>query len=233
MVVPVDEAWVYGVPQTYVDALLAVDAAVVVIPPTAIAESVMARLDGLVLSGGPDVAPSRYGAATVHPTVTPSDRDDAELSVLRAALARELPVLGICRGAQLLTVHFGGALHQHLPDALGHDLHSPGGEMGTHRVRFADRTPLHDIYGSSQILNSFHHQGIADTGEMVACAWAEDGLVEAVRHPALPLVLGVQWHPEKNVEDRALFRWFVNQCVERHQGDGATAEMREFHGHRP
>jgi putative glutamine amidotransferase len=228
----VAESPVYGVPRTYVDALVAVDAAVVVIPPVETAESAVARLDGLVLSGGADVEPSRYGATTIHPAVKPSDRDDAELAVLRAALACGLPVLGVCRGVQLLTVHFGGALHQHLPDALGHDTHCPGGEMGTHRVRFAGGTALHDIYGASQVVNSFHHQGIADTGALVACGWAEDGLVEAVRHPGLPLVLGVQWHPEKNIEDRALFRWFANQCADRHQVDSAPAEMRESHGHR-
>lgn len=239
----IDEKTAYGVPQNYVDALASVDAAVVILPPVASSAAAVTRLDGLVLSGGSDIHPSRYGASSLHPTLRLSDRDEAELAVLRAALAAGMPVLGVCRGLQLLAVHFGGTLHQHLPDAIGHDGHSPGNQVGSHQVRFAPDSVFAEIYGAGLVVNSFHHQGVLDTGELIACAWAEDGLVEGVRHPEKPLVCGVQWHPEKDSDGRRLFRWFVEALagasVPRQQMNpgalraGSGADVEEINGHRP
>lgn len=230
-IVPAEESPVYGVPQTYVDALAAVGASAVIIPPVPHSASAVRRFDGLLLSGGPDLSPALYGATAMHPALKLGDRDNAELDVLRAALDAGLPILGVCRGMQLLAVHFGGTLHQHLPDAMGHDRHCPDGRMGVHGVRFSDATLVNDIYGPNRQVNSFHHQGVADTGVLVACGWADDGLVEAVQYPDLPFVLGVQWHPEKSDLDRELFRRFVDRCrptvpAPRHDPQSPTQKRR-------
>jgi putative glutamine amidotransferase len=170
---------------------------------------VLARLDGLVLTGGPDVGPERYGAGAHPATEAAPGRDAAELVLLRAAFARDLPVLGVCRGMQLMVAAAGGRLHQHLPELAELGEHRRGdGSYATHDVRTVDGTRCRDILGPALAVNSHHHQGIDDPGALKVAALAADGLVEAVEDPGRRFWLGVQWHPE-DMPDKRLFAALV------------------------
>jgi putative glutamine amidotransferase len=162
-------------------------------------------LDGLVLAGGPDLSPDFYGAEPGPLTVTRPDRDRAEMLLARRALDMEVPVLGICRGMQLLVVAAGGTLHQHLPDVLGHERHRPApGVYGEHEASFEPGSRIAGLMGDDLAIRCFHHQGLADAGNLTVTGRAEDGLAEAVEDPDHRFVLGVQWHPEV-VRDERLF----------------------------
>jgi putative glutamine amidotransferase len=167
-------------------------------PDEAGAPDLVRRLDGLVLSGGADVEPARYGATPHALTVTRPDRDAGELAVLAAALDADLPVLGVCRGMELLVVAYGGSLHQHLPDLLDDSpRHQPGpGVYGSHPARFAPGSRAARIFGGQAEINSYHHQGVADPGRLTVTGWADDDVIEAVEDPGRRFVFGVQWHPE-------------------------------------
>lgn len=178
------------------------------------AGTVLDAVDGLVLTGGGDVDPARY-AASPHPsTGAPrADRDAWELALAEHALARDLPLLAICRGMQVLNVALGGDLLQHLPDAVGSDIHCPVvGEHGRHAVALAPGSRLAGMVGTRTTVATYHHQGVHALGHgLQACGWADDGLVEAVELPGRRWVLGVQWHPEA-YEGHELFRAFVAAC---------------------
>jgi putative glutamine amidotransferase len=181
--------------------------------PTA---ATLAGLDGLVLTGGGDVEPERYGEVRRPETggVDP-ERDRWELALVQQAFAAALPVLGICRGVQVINVACGGTLFQDLADVTPqqHLVPHPRDEA-VHTVRILGGSRLSMVEDATWVgVNSIHHQAINRLGEdLVATAWAEDGLVEAVEHPTLP-VLGVQWHPE-NLQHlpahRELFSWLVD-----------------------
>ena len=185
----------------------------VLLPPVAGVAHAVDRCDGVLLSGGPDVAAERYGAAA-HPRTVAAhpDRDAAELAVLDRALAVGLPVLGVCRGAQLLNVGLGGTLHQHLPDVVGHDGHNPTPGVFTDvdvRLDPAGRVcaTLGTGAGAGAALRvrCHHHQAVDRLAPgLAATAWAPDGTVEALEDPARPFVVGVQWHPEEDAADRRL-----------------------------
>lgn len=166
--------------------------------------SLLDRCQGLVLSGGEDVDPSLYGEPPLPGLgVTNPARDDAELLVLELALERELPILAICRGCQLVNVHFGGTLYQDLtlqrPGALEHGQEEPW-SLRTHQVWIDPDSELARITGAEElVINSFHHQGIKGIGEgLRVVAEAEDGTIEAIERPGSSAwFLGVQWHPER------------------------------------
>ncbi|GAA3301016.1 gamma-glutamyl-gamma-aminobutyrate hydrolase family protein [Dactylosporangium vinaceum] len=191
------------VPEAYVRMVRAAGARAVVIPPDDLggredAAGLVERLDGLLLAGGADIEPGRYGAEAHPSTVTRPDRDAGELAVLHAALAVDLPVLGVCRGAELLAVAYGGSLIQHLPDVLGNGRHQPApGVYGVHPARFAAGSCAERVFGAADEVNSYHHQGIDSAGGLTVTGWADDDVVEAVEDPARRFVLGVQWHPEE------------------------------------
>jgi putative glutamine amidotransferase len=204
-------------PDRYVTKVAAAGAVPVLLPPIARIDEVIGALDGLVLSGGGDIDPARYGAERdPHCGPASADRDDAELALLDAALARRLPVLGICRGLQVLNVALGGSLHQHLPDLVGNDSHSPDpGGYGAHEVSVAPGSRLAAILNRTDLTDhlpvvvpTHHHQAIdrLATG-LAATAWATDGTIEAVElDPAeQPFAVAVQWHPEAG-DDLSLFR---------------------------
>jgi putative glutamine amidotransferase len=205
------------VERAYGEAIVAVGGAPRLLPcetpPTG--ES-LAGLDALLLSGGGDVEPGRYGAIRRDTTGgVDEDRDDWEIALVRQALAAALPVLGICRGCQIINVACGGTLFQHLPDvtAQPHLIPHPRHET-VHTVRIRPGSRLSALETSSCIgVNSIHHQGIDTVGsDLVPSAWSDDGLVEAVEHVTQP-VLGVQWHPENLLHlpaHRALFAWLVD-----------------------
>lgn len=208
-------------PQTYVSMLRTAGARVVLLPPeqgldAAAAADLLGRLDGLVVAGGVDVQPSRYGAAA-HPTVQVPrpDRDDAELALVQAAVSMDLPLLGVCRGMQVMAVQAGGALEQHLPERLQHDLHSPArGVYGSHPVRTAEGSLLRGILGEQAVVPSYHHQGVLSAPGYTPCAWAPDGVLEAFEAPQARWRVGVQWHPEVG-DDPALFRSLVAAAARR------------------
>ena len=198
-------------PLSYVRAVHASGGRAVLVTADDPGTDVLDVLDGLVLAGGSDVDAARYGERP-HPTsqVRP-ERDEAELLLLRAALDRDLPVLGICRGMQLMAVAHGGKLHQHLPEALGTDSHRPigGPRFGEHLVRLEPGSLCHRLLGDTVAVNSFHHQGVRDPGGLVATGWCpDDGLIEAVEDPARRFTVGVQWHPE-DTPDHRLFAALV------------------------
>jgi len=137
--------------------------------------------------------------------------------LMRAAIAEGLPMLGICRGIQLMAVAYGGRLHQHLPDVLGHHGHRPlhGPKFGEHAVRLRPGSRAAGILGDTVMVNSFHHQGVADPGRLAATGWSpEDDLIEVVEDPAPPFAIGVQWHPE-DTNDFRLFAALVEAAAYR------------------
>jgi gamma-glutamyl-gamma-aminobutyrate hydrolase PuuD len=179
-------------------------------------DALVRRLDGLVLTGGPDVDPARYGAEP-HPRSQPPrlERDERELALIDAAGRCGLPLLAICRGMQLLNVARGGTLVQHLPEVVGHDDHNPTpGAFSTHRVRIEPGSSLHKALGwDARDVPTHHHQGIDRLAEgLSAVAWAEDGTIEAIEDPTKPFLTGVQWHPEAD-DNRAVFESLVRAAA--------------------
>lgn len=167
------------------------------------AEAVVARLDGLVVSGGPDVEPVRYGAVPEPECGPPNpERDAWELALIEAALTRRVPLLGICRGMQLLNVALGGTLVQHLEGHRG----GPG-EFAEHPVRPLAGTRLAQVLPEPVSVPTYHHQSLGELGDkLLPGAYAEDGTVEAVELPGSehPFVLAVQWHPEEGEDTRVM-----------------------------
>jgi putative glutamine amidotransferase len=202
-------------PQNYADQVAAAGGAPVLLPPVAGAEGAVARLDALILSGGPDIEPCRYGADADPRTVgVRPDRDAAEIAMFRAALAAGVPVLGVCRGMQLMNIAVGGTLIQHLPDAVGHDGHCPTpGMMARHEVTVGPSGRLSELLGTGPLtVPTHHHQGVDVLGTgLTATAWSADGLVEAVELDG-PFALGVQWHPEAG-DDLRLFRALIVEAL--------------------
>ncbi len=210
--------------MSYMRALDGVGALPVVLPPlgTHTVAPLVERLDGICLSGGPDLDPAEYGEAR-DPQLGPTwrDLDRFELELARRADERGLPVLGICRGAQTLNVARGGSLCQHVgPEGDGRFAHrqSVAGERPTHAVEIEPQSALARALGATELeVNSFHHQAVRDLGrDLRAVAWAPDGVVEGIEDPTRPLYLGVQWHAELHGDreaERRLFTTFVRAAV--------------------
>lgn len=200
-------------PRTYLDVVVRAGGYPVLLPPLAEVDAgVLGALDGLVLSGGGDVDPARYGAAP-HPRTggTSALRDTAEETLLRAALAADVPVLGVCRGMQVLNVALGGTLVQHLPEVVGHEGHRPQpATFGRTRVRLADGSLPGRLLGGEIEVECYHHQAVDVLApELVPVGRADDGTVEAVELRGPRFALGVQWHPEVAGEDCRLFEALV------------------------
>jgi putative glutamine amidotransferase len=213
-----------ALPMAYVRAVHASGGRAVLITPDDPDADVLDHLDGIVLTGGADVDPAQYGEAAHPATYLKPYRDTAELLLLRAALAADLPLLGICRGMQLMAVDAGGRLHQHLPDLLGHQNHRPApGKAGEHRVDIAAGSLAQKILGDELTVNSLHHQGVADPGRLTATGWCPaDELIEVVEDAAREFALGVQWHPEDTTDFR-LFAALVEAAREgRSRRSGST-----------
>lgn len=182
-------------------------------PSASAADEVLERVDALVTAGGRDVDARRYGAAP-HPAADPPapERDEWELALTRAALDRGTPLLGICRGAQVLTVALGGTLVQHVPDLPGVGAHRLGpGEFAHHTVRTVAGSRLAGVLGSTAAVSCYHHQAVAEVpAGLRATAHAEDGVVEGVETPGDRFVVGVQWHPEQTLDDLRLMQALVH-----------------------
>jgi len=203
-------------PAVYFQGVTAAGGVAVLLPPQPvdpdIAERVLDGLDGLLITGGKDVDPAAYGQQPHPATDEPGRQRDAwEFTLLDAALKRELPVLGICRGAQVLNVARGGTLHQHLPDVIGHGGHRAGNAVFSKLpVRTVPGTRLAALVGESVDAQCYHHQAVAELGEgLMVSAWDADGVIEALELPGDGFVLAVQWHPEESLDDLRLFSAIV------------------------
>lgn len=222
--------WVLN--ESYADAVVAAGGVPVILPSIpGSAAAMLARLDGVLFSGGADIDPARFGATDVHPTTYGIDhrRDAFELEMTEQAVAAGVPVLGICRGIQLINVALGGTLIQDVgsesrPDStVAHRQHEIGlahHEVG-HAATLADHPRIRAVYGSATVgVNSFHHQALDRVApSLEAVAWSPDGLVEAVVGAGDAFVLGVQWHPElmfrAHPDQLAPFRSLVDAARER------------------
>jgi len=197
------------VPYDYVRAVERAGGRAVLVPPDDEGnEEVLDALDGLIFSGGNDMEPGVYGADPHTATNgTNPERDLGELALLTAALERDLPVLAICRGFEVLNIARGGDLVQHLPDVVGHEEHRETlGEFSEHGVRVDPSSRIGEVRGP---VMSHHHQGIGKIGDgLREVAWADDGTVEGIEDPEKPFVVGVLWHPEAG-EDQRLFEQLV------------------------
>lgn len=194
-------------PADYARAVQATGGIPVLLPPVApydqVATDVVSRLDGLIITGGADVNPAAYRQAAHARTGAPRlDRDSWEFALLDAAAARALPTLGICRGMQVMAVHAGGTLIQHVPDVVSSVQHDPGGDAyGRTSVRVEPGSQLATLLGGREInVPCHHHQAVADHPGFVATAHAADGLLEAIEDPSVRFRLAVQWHPEVDPE---------------------------------
>ena len=205
------------VPLGYVQAIEAAGGRALLVPPSRDGiEETLDVLDGLLFSGGADLDPAVYGADS-HPETNGlrPDRDAGELALLAAALERDLPLLAVCRGSQVLNVALGGDLVQHLPDVVGDEKHRRTlGVFSDHDVDVEPGSVLGSLIGDRAPVKSHHHQGFGRLGEgLRTAARADDGTIEALEAPDRRFALGVLWHPEAG-EDRRLFEELVRQAAE-------------------
>jgi len=204
------------VPYDYVRAVERAGARALLVPPADDGvEETLDALDGLLFSGGSDLDPDLYDQEPHDETfgVAP-ERDRAELALLEAALARDMPVLAVCRGSQVLNVARGGDLVQHLPDVVGDDKHKhTPGTYADHDITLEQGTRLAEVLGGHAPVKSHHHQGFGRVGDgLRVAAHAEDGTIEAVEDPSHRFAFGVLWHPEEG-EDLRLFEELVRAAA--------------------
>jgi putative glutamine amidotransferase len=202
-------------PASYVEGVNRAGGVAVLLPPqpidTDIAERMLDGLDGLIITGGRDVDPASYGQrphpATDEPDAANRERDALEFALVDGAIRRGVPLLGICRGAQVINVALGGTLHQHLPDVIGHTHHQQGNAVfSTSAVRTVPGTRLAALIGDSSDAQCYHHQAVDRLGDgLIVSAQDTDGVIEAVELPGANFVLAVQWHPEERLDDLRLF----------------------------
>jgi putative glutamine amidotransferase len=229
-----------GVNASYVKSVVAGGGVPLILSPLlapSLAARALARVDGLLLTGGEDIHPAWYHAEPSKHLYPPSrERDLFELALFAAARQMQLPILGICRGIQLINVALGGTLYQDLPsERPGNVDHNPSAERTarTHAIRLAPGSRAEAALGPASLtVNSFHHQAIKDLAKgLVATGWTEDGLIEAVETaPGTPWLLAVQWHPEEMFADgsapeQGLFRGLVEEASRR-EGEAVEASGR-------
>jgi gamma-glutamyl-gamma-aminobutyrate hydrolase PuuD len=211
------------VPASYVRAVTRAGGVPLLVPPGAAYDETLDSVDGLVFSGGSDLDPELYGEQA-HPETNGwvRERDDFELGLMQAALARDVPLLAICRGSQVLNVALGGDLEQHVPDRVQSDLHKETpGVFAEHDVAVLRGTTLATILGDRADVKSHHHQGYGELGSgLREAARAADGTVEALEDPTRRFTVGVLWHPEEG-EDLALFEALVREAAEHHESKRA------------
>jgi putative glutamine amidotransferase len=216
------------IPADYVQAVERAGGRPLLVPPSEDGiDETLAALDGLVFSGGSDLDPDLYGQEP-HPETlgVREERDCAELALLTAALERDLPVLAICRGSQVLNVARGGDLVQHLPDVVGDEKHKhTPGTFADHDVTVEPGTRLESLLGDHAPVKSHHHQGLGRLGDgLRVTARAEDGTIEAVEAADRRFALGVLWHPEAG-EDMKLFEALVEEAARYREQSGVESGL--------
>jgi gamma-glutamyl-gamma-aminobutyrate hydrolase PuuD len=206
------------VPASYVRAVTRAGGVPLLVPPGASYDETLDSVDGLIFSGGSDLDPELYGEEA-HPETDGwvRERDDFELGLMLAALARDVPLLAICRGSQVLNVALGGDLEQHVPDRVQTNVHKETpGVFADHDVAVLPETKLSSILGDRADVKSHHHQGYGELGAgLREAARAPDGTVEALEDPTRRFTLGVLWHPEEG-KDLALFEALVREAAAYH-----------------
>ena len=208
-----------SLPAQYLDSVTRAGGIGVLLPPqplsAAQARDIVSRLDGLLLTGGADIDPSRYGEelSPQHEGFE-TVRDASEDALLTAALEGDLPVLGICRGAQMLNVHLGGTIHQHLPDVVGHDRYrKPGQSFTPEEITISPGSLLSEALGGELTVMGpvQHHQAINRVADgLVVTARGFDSVVQGIEHPGYRFCLAVQWHPEEDASDDRLVAALIN-----------------------
>ena len=213
-----------SLPVQYLDTVTRSGGTAVLLPPQPFdaeqARDVISRVDGLLLTGGADIDPARYGQPVdARHEGFEALRDASEDALLAAALEADIPVLGICRGAQMLNVHLGGTLHQHLPDVVGHDRYrTPGARFHPEPVSISPDSRLAESLGGAVEINGpvEHHQAIDEVAPgLVVTARGGDGVIQAVEWPGKRFVVAVQWHPEEDASDDRLVRGFISEIQRR------------------
>ena len=203
-------------PAQYVEAVTRSGGIALLLPPQEVsseqAAEIIRRLDGLLVTGGADINPARYGQETHPETAEPEDlRDNFEDALLTAALENGVPVLGVCRGAQMINVHLGGTLHQHLPEVVNHDRYRVGdGVFHAEEMTLSEGSELHRLLGSHAAGHVYHHQAIDQVAPgLTVTARGFDGTIQGIERAGEPWCLAVQWHPEENLEDVRVFRGLI------------------------
>jgi putative glutamine amidotransferase len=219
-------------PWTYVTSIRNSGGRPVLLPPggdASEAAATVAVLDGIVIAGGGDINPAIYGAAA-HPRTdaTAPDRDSWEFAVAEAAVRQGVPLLGICRGMQMLNVACGGTLLQHVPDLVGHEEHSgPADGFGLHKIRVTSGTVMQSVLPGGEYFDvpTHHHQAVDRVGAgLVAVAWAGDGIIEGIESTTPgEFLLGVQWHPEQG-DDPRLFGALI-EAAEMHYAERTMSSL--------
>ncbi|WP_144790332.1 gamma-glutamyl-gamma-aminobutyrate hydrolase family protein [Kocuria palustris] len=216
------------VPSAYVEAVASAGGAPMLLPPVGIDAAALDVLDGLIIIGGPDVDPAHYGAEP-HPETDPKPlRDAFEIELTRAAMDRGLPVLAICRGAQILNVALGGTLHQHLPEITdrAHEYRPAPGEYGRVEFSTAPGSICRTLLGERAWSPCYHHQSLDRVADgLTVTASADDGTIEAVETADGSWVVGVQFHPEENRGDPRLFEGFVDALRGRDVSRASAADQ--------
>lgn len=206
-------------PRTYPDTVVRAGGIPVLLPPIGTGfAALVARLDGLLLSGGADVDPARYQQSPhAETTGLRPDRDTYEFALLAEAMAANLPILAVCRGMQVLNSALGGTLRQHVPDNVGHEGHRPvPGTFGENRINLTAGSRTAALLGSETKGQCHHHQALDTVAEaLTVVGTADDGTIEAVEAPDRDFVLGVQWHPEERTDDDRLVAALVAAARER------------------
>tara|TARA_X000000368_G_scaffold418598_1_gene418927 strand:- start:302 stop:895 length:594 start_codon:yes stop_codon:yes gene_type:complete len=185
----------------------------ILIPPGSSTE-IIDNIDGLIISGGPDISPEIYGQENGKFTIeTYPEQDASEIALIKSAIKNDLPLLCICRGFQLLCAIHDGSLHQHLPQTDGYEEHGGwDGNVTEHGVNIIEGSRLEEIMGDKITVNSTHHQGVKDPGSLRVTAFSShDGLIEAVEIEKLSFCIGVQWHPER-IEHVSLYKAFIDSA---------------------
>jgi len=185
----------------------------ILIPPGSSTE-IIDNIDGLIISGGPDISPEIYGQENGKFTIETYPKQDAsEIALIKSAIKNNLPLLCICRGFQLLCAIHDGSLHQHLPQTDGYEEHGGwDGNVTEHGVNIIEGSRLEEIMGDKITVNSTHHQGVKDPGSLRVTAFSShDGLIEAVEIEKLSFCIGVQWHPER-IEHVSLYKAFIDSA---------------------
>ena len=211
-----------ALPSQYLEAITRGGGVGVLIPPQPLerdeADRILRSLDGVVICGGWDIDPSRYGQEPSDKLeATDSLRDETEMTLLSVALELDMPVLGICRGAQMLNVHLGGTLHQHVPDVTGSDRYRKPGDLFTNEnMTVEPDSRLAEIFSGDTTVQGpvQHHQAIDQVAEgLVVSARGPDGIIQGVEAPGKTFCVAVQWHPEENLDDVRIFDALVTEAA--------------------